>query len=395
MFERASGFAGRHTRTAAQHLHRRFVRGFWLRTEDFLAREPLAGSVVHRAFPAGRFRIDGPTYAGRPPAVEIGHAMGAGYPARQAFALRAPWVVGPDGAVIAADRRLLWDLSYYWPGRPHQHPAYQIVRPAVTPLPGTTVTLAAMGAADNYFHFLCNSLARLAYLPTPDAREFAPDRFLVSGAVTPLVVEALSLFGIARDRIVGTAEVPVSRPERLIAPALVTPPFVVPAHVCDFLHERILGATGVGDSAPRRRLFIDRSDAPKRRIANLPELRPLLDAAGFEVVRLAGLGLAEQARLFHDAELIVANHGAALANLVFCRAGTRVLQVLAPGMTEREYRTISQHRRLSHDYLSADFATPSDAGRPRKDRDLVLDPTLLRAVLADEFPARPSPRVSA
>ena len=395
MFERASGFAGRHTRAAAQHLHRRFVRGVWLRTEDFLARGPLAGSVVHRAFAAGCFRIDGPTYAGGQPAVEIGHAMGAGYPARHTFALRTPWVLGADGAVIAADRRLLWDLSYHWPGRPHQHPAYQVARPNVTPLAGTTITLAAMGAAENYFHFLCNSLARLAYLPTPDAREFAPDRFLVSGAVTPLVVEALALFGIARDRIVGMAELPAVRPERLIAPALVTPPFVLPAHVCDFLHERILGAIGVSDSAPRRRLFIDRSDAPKRRIENLPALRPVLDAFGFEVVRLAGLGLAEQARLFHDAELIVANHGAALANLVFCRAGTRVLQVLAPGMTEREYRTISQHRRLAHDYLCADFATPADAGRPRKDRDLLLDPALLRRVLAHEFSVRPPPRLPA
>lgn len=395
MFERASGFAGRHTRAARQRLQRRFVRGVWLRTEDYLAREPLGGSIVHRAFAAARFRIDGPTYAGRHPAVEIGHPMGAGHPARNVFALSAPWVVGDDGAVVASDRRLLWDLSYHWPGRPHQHPAYLIGQPAVTPLPGTTVTLAAMGAAENYFHFLCNSLARLAYLPTPDARCFAPDRFLVSGAVTPLVADALALFGIARDRIVGTADLPATRPERLIAPALVTPPFIVPAHLCDFLHDRILGAVGVGASPPCRRLLIDRSDAPKRRIRNLPALRTVLDAFGLEVVQLAGLSLAAQARLFHDAELIVANHGAALANLVFCRPGTRVLQVLAPGMTEREYRTLSQHRRLRHDYLCADFASSADAARPRKDRDLLLDPALLRSVLAAELPLRRSPRLPA
>jgi capsular polysaccharide biosynthesis protein len=303
-------------------------------------------------------------------------------------------VLGDDGAVVAPDRRLLWDLSYHWPGRPHRHPVYAIDRPSARWLPGSTVTLAAMGAATNYFHFLCNSLARLAYLPEPDGRSFAVDRFLVSGAVTPLVAEALGLLGIPRERITGTADLPASRPERLIVPPLVSPTFVIPPHVCDFLHERFVTTSGARDGAGRRRLFIDRSDAPRRRIRNLPALRSLLDEMGFEVVRLSGLGLAEQVRLFHDAELVVANHGAALANLVFCRPGTRVLQVLAPGMTEREYRTISQHRRLDHDYLCGDFFSSDDAALPCKDRDLVLDPARLRSVLTREFSVRP-PRLRA
>ena len=41
--------------------------------------------------------------------------------------------------------------------------------------------------------------------------------------------------------------------------------------------------------------------------------------------------LAKQARLIHEAEIVVATHGAGLANLVFARPGTRVIEIVPAG----------------------------------------------------------------
>ena len=82
----------------------------------------------------------------------------------------------------------------------------------------------------------------------------------------------------------------------------------------------------------------------------------------------------------------------ALSNLVFCERGTRVLQILAPGMMEREYRTLSHHGRLRHDYVVAQFATTEDERLPVKDRDLVLDPEFIAQTLTNEEWARPPAR---
>jgi len=47
---------------------------------------------------------------------------------------------------------------------------------------------------------------------------------------------------------------------------------------------------------------------------------------GFENVRLSDLHFADQVQLFYQADYIVGLHGAAFANLVFCRPNTKVLE---------------------------------------------------------------------
>lgn len=371
-------------RRVRQRLHSRFVRGVHLRTTDYLDRQPSAewGQYIEMTEFERKIDIAPPTFAPHPPSEKIGGRITANSGPHGVALLNQPWVVGPGGAVIGNDRKLLWALSYEWPGWPHQHTTYELMELPATALPGTTVTLAAMGADKNYFHFLLNSVARLVYLKRAFL-PFVPDYYLISGAVTDFVTDTLALFGIPRGRVIGTADFSAFRPARLIAPALIHHPFVVPPHACEFVRTTILSHLPAG-SSPRRRIMVDRSDAPARRVRNLPELSPLLAEFGIELVQLSGMSVAQQAALFRDADLVIANHGAALTNLIFCEPGTRVLQVLAPGMMEREYRTISQHGRLRHDYIVAEFASESDAHRVLKQRDLVLPPSVLRAVLASE-----------
>jgi capsular polysaccharide biosynthesis protein len=56
----------------------------------------------------------------------------------------------------------------------------------------------------------------------------------------------------------------------------------------------------------------------------------VLGDCGFRTVTLDGLKVADQAALFRDAEVIVAAHGAGLANLVFCRPGVKLIELFSP-----------------------------------------------------------------
>lgn len=72
--------------------------------------------------------------------------------------------------------------------------------------------------------------------------------------------------------------------------------------------------------------------AARRSIPNADELcRALATLADVAVVSLEGRPLVEQMRIFATARLVVAQHGAALANLVFCRPGTKVLEIFPRG----------------------------------------------------------------
>ena len=59
-----------------------------------------------------------------------------------------------------------------------------------------------------------------------------------------------------------------------------------------------------------------------------PELLGVLKEKGFAEVRLEDHDILEQANLFYNAEMIVANHGAALANMIFADVRkTRILEL--------------------------------------------------------------------
>ncbi len=90
-----------------------------------------------------------------------------------------------------------------------------------------------------------------------------------------------------------------------------------------------------------KRLYISRSDSAIRRVINEQALEAELAKLGFQSVVMSEYSVAEQARLFAQADWIVAPHGAAFANLAFCRPGTKVLEIFQNGHRSRSFYTMS------------------------------------------------------
>jgi capsular polysaccharide biosynthesis protein len=82
------------------------------------------------------------------------------------------------------------------------------------------------------------------------------------------------------------------------------------------------------DSPPARGLlFVARSDAVRRVIVNEPELANALQAYGFRIIVPSVLSARQQIEAFSSSNVIVAAHGAALANLVFAPEGAFVIEL--------------------------------------------------------------------
>lgn len=84
-----------------------------------------------------------------------------------------------------------------------------------------------------------------------------------------------------------------------------------------------------------RMIVISRDKAPQRRwnnendfVASVPDAKKLI---------AEDLSLPEQFSAFHNAEVVVAQHGAGLANILFCRPGTRVIEVTARSHARRAW----------------------------------------------------------
>jgi len=87
---------------------------------------------------------------------------------------------------------------------------------------------------------------------------------------------------------------------------------------------------------PYNRLLLDdRGGTSRRRWSNGAEAfrwlekkyRACFSSMQYVSADYARLSPQEQARLFHDADVVIAPHGGALANLIFCRPGTRIIEL--------------------------------------------------------------------
>ena len=72
---------------------------------------------------------------------------------------------------------------------------------------------------------------------------------------------------------------------------------------------------------------IKTSGSDRRSLPNFEDLVGSLSHLSPTVVSLEGLSLEEQIILFRTHDLIIAQHGAALANIIFCHRGTRVIEI--------------------------------------------------------------------
>lgn len=218
-------------------------------------------------------------------------------------------VLSPDGLTIARDV----SPDFGKPFEEHWLLTYNKIRPPV-PLPGTTAVIATtLGAG--YSHWLLEELPRLLVLK-PDDRET-----LIAHAAQPYNREAFTLHGFAGAVIPAKREAHHSC-EQLLIPSLgqLTPSTV--RALDEFAAPLRLPSSPFGE-----RLYISRDKAKRRRVTNETALWTELAAQGFVKLHLEELTWAQQITAFRAAKVIVAPHGAGLANLVFCQPGTKVIEL--------------------------------------------------------------------
>jgi capsular polysaccharide biosynthesis protein len=242
-------------------------------------------------------------------------------------------VIGPDGQAVREtgfnlDGSVLiskapisrWRLRYWrkrWEGDVTTRPWL----PAPQRVEGRVAVLNAP-CCHNYYHWLIDILPRLEALRT--ARCVA-DYYLVD-CLSPFQRSVLDSLGIAPAQLIQPHCRLLLEADVLLAPS-------PPSPTClQRFGSRLLEALGVtANGAERRRIFISRAKARRRTLVNESTVRTMLQAKGFEIHSMEDYPLAKQARLVHEAEIVVATHGAGLANLLFARPGTQVVEIVPEG----------------------------------------------------------------
>jgi capsular polysaccharide biosynthesis protein len=107
----------------------------------------------------------------------------------------------------------------------------------------------------------------------------------------------------------------------------------LPGHALQKFRDRIAQRFGVTRPG-KRRIYIQRLGS--RRVQNADEVENFACANGFTIYRLEEVSEEAQITLFQEAEFVLAPHGAGLSNLLFCAAGTKVIE-LSPDVEFRPW----------------------------------------------------------
>jgi capsular polysaccharide biosynthesis protein len=249
-------------------------------------------------------------------------------------------------------------------------------------LRGRAAVLATLGGR-GYYHWMFDSLPRAAILRQAGIDFETVDRFVVNECVAPFQWLALEALGIPKSKLVQVNWHPHIQAEELIVPSHAGELSFMPRWACDFLRELLLphAAATSGTSRPAR-LYIKRQHAAHRRVANEHEVGQFLEEFGFAIIDPAALPLPEQAALFSSASIVVAPHGAGLANLVFCRPGVKVIEILNPNAVNIMFWSLSSQMELDYYYLFAHGVHAPDGVDLEANReDLTVDLGKLRGTL--------------
>lgn len=246
-------------------------------------------------------------------------------------------VLSPDGRAIARDVSLDFGKS------PSDHWLlnYQKI-PRPVPL-GGTVAVIATTLGHGYCHWLLEEVPRLLKLGRA-----AMD-------MTKIIGHGGALFGremLALHGWQGQWIEPGRRShydcEQLVVPNLAgidgrpTPEEV--DRIVDFVAPlRDAGASPWGE-----KIYVTRERARRRRVKNEAEVWAQLAPRGFAKVRLEEMTWREQIQAFGAAKIVVAPHGAGLANVIFCRPSATVVEVFGRGFVNGLFWQLSVMNHLDY-----------------------------------------------
>lgn len=126
----------------------------------------------------------------------------------------------------------------------------------------------------------------------------------------------------------------------------------IPKWIVDYLRKKFL-TSNIKKNLKYKKIYIDRSDSSYNhcKLINDEEIKKYLKNKGFKILKLSKLNFKQQVSIFKNCEIVIGPHGAGMANLIFCKKKTKVLEIKNVGHPNKVYQKISQLNNLEHQFI--------------------------------------------
>jgi hypothetical protein len=260
-------------------------------------------------------------------------------------------IFGENAIVMSSSGRIFKELTYPKSGRVWRYGEFfgKVFLPVVSFKAGWYTSLNSP-TSYNFFHWVMECLPRLAVL-----EEYVKlfDGFIVPAQMQPFHHESLKAIGIDAHCLIAASSRSHLKLEHFFATdysARDNPP----AWLHLWYKKKFIQPFNV-KVKPGRRIYVSRADAVYRKALNGEEIERMVSAFGFEIITLSQMSFLEQAAVFYSSDVIVAEHGSGLANLVFCREETKVIEIFSPFRMYPCFYAIAESVGLQYDFFIAEL----------------------------------------
>ena len=194
---------------------------------------------------------------------------------------------------------------------------------------GSRAILIGCRGHGNYYHWMTDVLPKVELLKQAGFGIETTDVFVLPNLRSRFQWESLERLGISRKQVYQTHQnTPWITAETLLVPYLCnTMALTMGCWLPHFLKSVFLPEKiGIFDASEKIFVARDPEKSVGRRIGNYEEVVEAFRKRGFSIVFPEDFTVAQQAVMFSSAQVIAAPHGAGLANILFCRPGTKVIE---------------------------------------------------------------------
>lgn len=192
-------------------------------------------------------------------------------------------------------------------------------------LKGTTVLLGTSAGAHCYYHWMLDIMPKVGLLEKHGLKAAAVDNWVTREIRSSFQQEMLKHAGIRADNITESGPGKYFYCDKLVhVPIDNGINMKMNRFIPDWVNCTVPHAIS---SDKNRKLYISRPTGVRRGISNEQELLPILLEHGFEIVKMEGMSVTEQAQLLSECNTLVSPHGGALTNMVFARPGCTIVEL--------------------------------------------------------------------
>jgi capsular polysaccharide biosynthesis protein len=256
-------------------------------------------------------------------------------------------VFGPTLAVCDENWTLVRELSRDWGKTIHQLGIMKrLSLPSKKTVAGDVILGAILGG-ETYFHWMTEGLPLLhETLKAMKSRGIKPSAILFHAKTAKFHKDTMNVIGLRNIPVFPIQKKAYYECENIYF----TSPKIISGRVskAEINLLRSIYLSPKIRSVKTKRIAILRNDAKSRGLIHFAGIANLLLRFDFELYEPSQFSVRDQAKKFFEAKTIVATHGAALTNLIFCRPGTTVVELFSARYVNPCYAHICRQLGLRH-----------------------------------------------